>query len=315
MSQHVIVGAGALGGGAALALADAGHPVRLVTRSGSGPVHPLIERVAADASDPARLSELTVGAAALYNCANPPYWQWETDWPPLAASLLAAAESSGVVLVTASNLYGYGEVTAPMTEETPLAATSRKGRVRARMWQDALAAHAAGRIRATEVRGSDYFGPGADKNAQLGERFIPRILAGKKAQMVAGNEHSPHTWTYVPDFVAALVTAGTDERAWGRPWHVPSGPPLTPGQVATDVARLGGVKDVGYQIVPRLVLSIMGLGNRVFKELPEVRYQFDRPFVMDSSAWTATFGTTATPWEDALRATVDDAKATRSSAA
>ena len=315
MGTHVIVGAGVLGGGLARRLAGSGHSVRLVSRSGSGPVHPSIERVAADATDGARLSQLTTGADALYNCANPAYWEWETAWPPLAASLLGAAEAAGAVLVAAGNLYGYGEVTAPMTEETPLAATSRKGKVRVRMWQDMLAAHEAGRARVVEVRASDYVGPGSLANAHLGERFIPRILAGKKGQLVAGNERSPHTWTYVPDFLDALAVAGTDERAWGRAWHVPSAPPRTPGQAASDIARLGGVADVGYQVFPRALLAVLGVGNKFFRELPEVRYQLDRPFVMDSSAWTGVFGTVATPWDDALLATIDDVRVTTSTAA
>src|ERR1700741_3048866 len=97
MALHVIVGAG---------------PV------GSAPEHAAMERVAADATDAARLSALADGAAALYNCANPLYHRWLTDWPPLARAMLSAAERSGAVLATASNLYGYGEVDGTITPET-----------------------------------------------------------------------------------------------------------------------------------------------------------------------------------------------------
>ena len=120
------------------------------------PERPEIERVAADATDSARLSELAKGAVALYNCANPPYHQWLTDWPPLSQALLRAAETSGAVLATACNVYGYGPVAGRITDTTPLAATQPKLKLRADMWRDALAAHAAGKIRATEVRASDY---------------------------------------------------------------------------------------------------------------------------------------------------------------
>src|SRR5882672_2451564 len=118
MSLHVIVGAGPVGSGAARLLAEGGERVRLVSRRGSGPEHRSIERVAADATQADRLSELATGAAALYNCANPLYHRWLTDWPPLAAALLTAAERTGAPLVTLSNLYGYGEVTGPITEAT-----------------------------------------------------------------------------------------------------------------------------------------------------------------------------------------------------
>src|SRR5215471_367786 len=100
---HVIVGAGPVGTATASLLADRGEQVRMVTRRGTGPERAEVERVAADATNAARLSELTKGAVALYNCANPPYDQWLTGWPPLNQALLRAAESSGAVLASACN--------------------------------------------------------------------------------------------------------------------------------------------------------------------------------------------------------------------
>ena len=156
--MHVIFGAGPVGSGTARRLAAAGRQVRVVTRSGSGPEG--VERVAADAADPDAVAKVTAGADVVYNCVNPPsYDTWVKDWPPVAANLLAAAEDTGAVLVTMSNLYGYGPVDHPMREDDPLASTETKGRIRATMWADALAAHRAGRVRATEVRASDFFGP------------------------------------------------------------------------------------------------------------------------------------------------------------
>ena len=79
---------------------------------------------------PMRVAAAARGAAALYNAVNPAYHRWATDWPPVAAALLTAAERTGAVLVTMSNLYGYGRPSGPMTPESPLAATDVKGRVR-----------------------------------------------------------------------------------------------------------------------------------------------------------------------------------------
>jgi NAD(P)-dependent dehydrogenase (short-subunit alcohol dehydrogenase family) len=176
MSEHVIVGAGAVGSAAALLLAERGEHVRIVSRRGSGPDHPAIERVAADATDAERLTELAAGAAALYNCASPLYHQWFTDWPPLARAFLAAAERSGAVLASMSNLYGYGPVDGPITHKTPLAATHPKLRLRAEMWNDQLAAQEAGRIRTTEVRASDYI----EVNSILSTVIGKPLLAGKR---------------------------------------------------------------------------------------------------------------------------------------
>jgi nucleoside-diphosphate-sugar epimerase len=155
MALHVIVGNGPVGSATAALLADAGHTVRVITRSGKpANADPRIDYRALDATDTDRLARAAHGAAALYNCANPQYHRWPIDWPPIAAALLAAAQRTGAVLVTASNLYGYGPVGGPLTEDLPLASTGTKGMVRAAMWRDALAAHAAGRVRATEVRAS-----------------------------------------------------------------------------------------------------------------------------------------------------------------
>jgi nucleoside-diphosphate-sugar epimerase len=304
MALHVITGAGPVGAGAARLLAEQGHQVRLVSRSGRAPVgHPRIEALALDATDADALSTACAGAAALYNCANPPYHRWPQDWPPLAGAMLQAAQRTGAVLVTMSNLYGYGPVHAPMTEDTPLAATGRKGRVRARMWTDALAAHRAGRARVTEARASDFYGPHATANAMIGERFVPRVLAGRPVP-VLGDPDAAHSWTYLPDVAAALVVLGTDERAWGRAWHVPTGPPLSQRELARRFAERGGAREPRLRRMPGPVLWAAGLVSPLLRELRETAHQFARPFVLDSTAFTATFGLNPTPVPDAVSATV-----------
>jgi nucleoside-diphosphate-sugar epimerase len=298
---HVIVGAGAIGSGTARLLAVRGERVRVVTRSGSGPDLPGVERVTADATDADRLTEIVGGAVALYNCANPQYHRWLTDWPPLAASLLTAAERTGAVLATVSNLYPYGPVSAPMTEDTPLAATTPKLRIRGDMWTEALARHDAGRIRATEVRGSDYIGPRAQ--GHLGDRVVPRLLAGRSVR-VLGDRDQPHTWTYVGDVCTLLATIAGDERAWGKPWHVPSNEPRSERQAIGDLARAAGVAPVRVGSIPPVLVRAMGLFSPLMRELPAVAYQLERPFVLDSSRAQATFGLAPTPWDAVLEDTI-----------
>jgi nucleoside-diphosphate-sugar epimerase len=302
MGLHVIVGAGPIGAGTALRLADAGHEVRTVTRSGRGPSHPGVENVAADAARADVLTPLVTGADAVYNCANPPYHRWATDWPPLAAALLAAAERAGAVLVTTSNLYAYGPVAHPMTEDDPLDATFTNGRVRAQMWNEAIAAHRDGRARVTEARASDFFGPGLTDSSQLG-RIAPRILAGKSVRVI-GNPDLPHSWTYVPDVTRALVTLGTDPRAWGHAWHVPTDAPRTQREMIDTFAALAGVASPNVGSFPHLALRAVGLVSPMVRSLREILYQVDAPFVVDSSRFTETFGPAPTPTNDALRETV-----------
>jgi len=301
MSLHVVVGAGPVGSATALLLAEQGHEVRLVTRSGSGPDHPAVTRTAADASSSADLAPLTRGAVALYNAANPAYHRWATDWPPIAAAVLDAAERSGAVLATVSNLYAYGPVDGPMTEDLPLLAAGTKGRVRAQMWRDALAAHEAGRVRVTEVRGSDYLCPG--RGSQLGDRVMPRLLAGKRVQVLRSAD-TAHTWTSVGDVARLLVAAASDERAWGGAWHVPSNPPRTQREAVADLCRAAGVPEVGVGELPQALLAALRLVNPLMRELPEVAYQLERPFMLDSTAAQRTFGLAPTPWGEVLAAQV-----------
>jgi nucleoside-diphosphate-sugar epimerase len=300
MPTHVVVGAGAVGTATANLLAERGEQVRMVSRRGGGPEHPAIERVAADAADADRLTALTEGAAALYNCANPLYHRWLTDWPPLASALLAAAERSGAVLAIVNNLYGHGEVDGPITESTPLAATHPKLRLRADMWRDALARHQAGQIRATEVRGSDYLEANSVVTFALGKP----LLAGKRAYVPAPLD-VPHSWTAIADVARTLVTVAADERGWGRAWPVPTNPPLTVRQLATRLAEVAGAPQPKLTEIPYPVLWVAGLFSPLIRELRTTRYQFTRPFVLDSSTTTTAFGLTPTPLDDVLRETAD----------
>jgi nucleoside-diphosphate-sugar epimerase len=296
---HVVVGAGSVGTALARLLADTGARVRVVTRSGSGPTHPSVERVAGDAGDGPRLTDLARGADVLYNCANPPYHRWATEWPPIAAALLQAAERTGAVLATCSNLYGYGPVTGPLTQDLPLAATGVKGRVRARMWHDALAAHTSGRLRATEVRASDYLG--ATSQSLLGDLVVPRLLAGRPVR-VLGDPDVPHAVTYTGDVARMLVVAAADDRAWGRAWHAPTHPARTVRRMVTDLAEAAGVPDVDVRRLPEWVQRGLGLVMPALREMPEVRYQHTRPWLVDSSPAEDTFGLSPTPWRDILLA-------------
>ena len=296
MSEHVIVGAGAVGSAAAMLLAEQGEHVRIVSRRGSGPEHPAIERVGVDATDAERLTELATGAAALYNCASPLYHQWFTDWPPLTSALLTAAERSGAVLASMSNLYGYGPVDGPITQKTPIAATHPKLRLRAEMWDDQLAAQQAGRIRTTEVRASDYI----EANSVLSTVIGKSLLAGKRAYSPSPLD-VPHSWTSIHDCARALVTVASDERAFGQVWLVPTNPALTVRQLAETFAEVNGAPKAKVMEIPYPVMWASGLFSPIIKELRTTRYQFTAPFVIDSSATTEMFGLQPTPLDEALR--------------
>ena len=298
MSTQLVIGAGPVGSEVARLLAGDGHDVVVVTRHGSGPNLAGVRLVAADAASVDALLAAAPEAAAIYNCANPAYHRWAQDWPPLAAAMLSYAERTGAVLAICSNLYGYGPVDGPMSEALPLAATGTKGRVRSQMWLDAKAAHDAGRIRATEVRGSDYICAN-DNSLIASSRVVPRILKGKSVSLI-GSVNQPHTWTAPADAARLLVTVAAEERGWGRAWHVPSNAPRTQRQVVDDLADTAGVPHVPVKSLPGAMVTLLGLFSPAIKELAETSYQRDRPFVVDDSAARVTFDMAPTPWEEIL---------------
>ena len=296
--MQLIVGAGAIGSTLARQLADAGEPVRLVTRSGSGPSHPLIERVAADAADAAVLRRLAEGATVVYNAVNPPYHRWPELWPPIAKALLAAAGDNDAVLAITGNLYVYGPVDRPMTEDMPLAARTVKGQVRARMWQEALASG----VKVFEARGSDYI---SLKHSLL-EMALPAMRAGKTAWLPAPLD-IPHTFTYTGDVARTMIALAPDPRAWGKAWHVPSAPAMTARELLTRTARVAGLPAPKLAKYPYALVRAAALGDKFVREYLEMSYQFKRPFVLDSSLVTRTFGLVHTPVDEALRETLDTA--------
>ncbi|MFI8522485.1 NAD-dependent epimerase/dehydratase family protein [Streptomyces sp. NPDC085481] len=302
MSLHVVLGFGPAGAATARLLAGQGHAVRVVTRSGRSP-EPGIEHVALDAADGERLAEATKGAAAVYGCAAPPYHRWTSDCPPLAASLFAAAEASGAVLVMLGNLYGYGPVDGPMTEDLPLAATGPKGALRAGIWERARALHEQGRVRAVELRASDFFGPGVTDGGHLAGRVVPRLLNGKSVSTL-GDPDAPHSWSYVPDVARALAELAGEERAWGRAWHVPTEPARSVREMVGLLAAQAGTGPVAVRGLPAPVLGVASLFSPLLRELKEIRYQFDRPFVIDASAYETGFAVRATPLAEQVAATV-----------
>ncbi|GAB1640370.1 NAD-dependent epimerase/dehydratase family protein [Krasilnikovia sp. MM14-A1259] len=303
MAQHVVVGSGPIGTTVARLLAAQGESVRMVTRSGTGPERPLIERVAADASSD-RLTALTAGAEVLYNCANPRYTEWEKLWPPMNDAMIAAARSAGAVYAITGNLYGYGpQPDGRMTEHTPLAATGRKGRVRIRMWRDALA----GGVRTVEVRGSDYLGAGA--TGVFSAVILPAARKGRTAWMPADPD-LPHTFTYTGDMARALITLARDERAHGHAWHAPSAAPVTVRELARQYCALTGAAPITVRTMPRFVMRTAGMVVPMARELAEMDYQFYAPFVLDSDLTQRTFGLAPTPVEVAVRETAEAAEAT-----
>ena len=300
---HVVFGAGQVGHALAARLTGLDLPVRVVSRHRPAGLPTEIDWQAADATDPEAATDAASGASVIYQCLNAPYTDWPRSFPPLQRGVLAAAERTGALLVSLENLYGYGPTAGEeMTEDLPLAATTVKGRTRAAMTQELLAAAEAGRVRIAIGRASDFFGAGITTGTTLGERVFANAVAGKRADFI-GNPDLPHTYSYVPDIAAGLATLGSDERAVGGVWHLPGPETVTTRALLELVANNVG-HPVGIRSIPKLAIRALGVFNPMMRELAEMSYEFNEPFVMDTTKYQTVFGIAGTPLASAIGTTV-----------
>ena len=298
---HVVTGAGPVGSTVALQLADAGQQVRLLTRSGSGPEHPSIERRRVDVSQPQALAVAFAGATAVHHCIHGSAYDaraWREELPRAEEAVLEAAGRIGVVVVFPESLYSYGPVEGPITEETPRTATGGKLGVRT----DLLAQREASATPTVSVAASDFYGP-LVRNAHAGERMVPTVLAGKTMR-VLGSLDQPHSFTYVPDLAAAMIEAARREDLWNSFLHAPTTAPVTQQRLVEMVATAGGVDVPRTSAIPPWVLRASGLVSREMRELAETSYMFTAPFVLDSTASAQRLGLAPTPMADGVARTV-----------
>jgi len=303
MATHVIFGTGAVGLALVEQLAAAGEQVIAVNRSGYADAPDGVEIAAGDVSDPGFTSNVARGAAVLYQCLNPPYTKWPDLFPPLQASLVEAATAAEAKLVSFENLYMYGPTGgAPLTEDLPYAATGAKGRVRAQMAEDLLAAHEAGKVRVAIGRAADYFGP-RGLLSHMGERVFYPALAGKNVQ-VLGDPAQPHTFSYLPDIAAGLATLGTRDEADGRAWHLPNADTLPTRTFVEKVYEAAGTTGRASAMRPALV-NLGALFNGNVRELKVVLFEFEVPLLVASRAFESAFDQFATPLDTAIPTTVE----------
>jgi nucleoside-diphosphate-sugar epimerase len=302
MSQiHVVTGAGPVGTTVALQLAEAGHRVRVLTRSGGGPDHPLVERHRADASRPEQLAYHLEGAVAVHHCVHASRYEartWRAELPAAEQAVLAAAGRAGAVVVFPESLYSYGPVDGPITEDLPRQARTGKLGVRA----DLLAARAASSTPSVSVAASDFFGPHV-RTAHAGERMVPLVMAGRTVR-VLGSLDQPHSFTYVPDLAAAMVRAASTPSLWGSVLHAPTGPAVTQREMVVAYAGALGVPVPRTAAIPSPVLRAVGLVHRATREVAEMGYQFARPFVLDSTQSEVRLGLSPTAFDVAIKETV-----------
>ncbi len=305
---HVIFGAGQVGQPLARLLLNAGKRVRIAKRSPAG-VPPGLEVIRGDAADSAFCTQTAQGAATVYHCMNPPYDRrlWAELVPRWMDNLIAAAGRAGARLVVLDNVYMLGRPGGrPLDEDSPLNPCSRKGEIRARAAERLFAAHQRGDVLATSGRASDYYGPGGTLTF-LGDQFWRPALAGRTVRMPVAPD-AIHTYHYIPDVAAGLMTLGCAEGdVYGRAWMLPCAPAETVRELAARFSRKLG-QEIKLGGLPRWLVKAVGIFVPLVREIDEMLYQWDEPFVINDRRFRERFRQEPTDVEEAAEATVAWAK-------
>ncbi len=298
---HVILGTGPVGCWIACALTEMSLPVRAINRSGKRPalMPESVEIVKADASEFQQAIDAAEGATVIYQALNPPYHQWHEFFPGLQVGAMAAAKDTGARYVSIENLYMY-DSSQPMTEESPEKPKSKKGALRKKMGEEVMEAHQRDEIQAAILRSSDYYGPGVE-GSSMGEMVFSNLIAGKKAQL-GGSAAMPHSWAYIEDVGKAAAILGTRDEALGKVWIAPHAEPATQGDMVRMAAAELGIEPK-YTVMGTFMMWLGGLFIPEAKASVEMLYEFDTPFVVDSSNFENTFGVSATPIEVGIKET------------
>ena len=307
--DHLILGAGPLGVSLARQLEAKGKSVRLLSIM-DNPDYDMFG-TQPEAIDGANLDEVQAAcadASVVYLLLNAHYVDWYTLFPPRLEAALAGAALAGATFVYHDNVYMYGRSSQPYTEEMPYTAKTRKGKLRAEMAEQVLAAHQSGEVDAVIGRTADMYGPGALNsafNSTLGQRHFYPAMAGETVNIL-GDIDLPHTYAFVDDVARDLITLATQEKALGQVWHLPAAPTMSQRELMTIAfkeiglpAKIRGSKISGY------FLRGIGLFQKDVAEVAEMLYQFEKPFVVSHQKFEQAFGANPTPHEEAMRVTLE----------
>ena len=295
--QILVLGAaGRLGFAAAEAFRDAGWSVKGLVRPGAAWRAPrgidLIET-----NDRAVAVKEARGTDVVLHALNAPYTGWAQHALPLTYSAIEAAEQSGATLIFPGNVYNYGAGMPPVLDETtPMQPSSRKGKLRAEMELRLREASDRG-VRTIILRAGDFFGRGHGSWFDL---VLIKELAKNKITY-PGPLNVVHEWTYLPDYIAALIrlaairaTLGPFE-TFGFPGYAVTGQEFV-SAIAKATGRPLKVGHINW-LMMRTVGSIWKMG----RELTDIGYLWQVPHRIDGAKLAAAIGNVPhTPLETAV---------------
>ncbi len=300
---HVVFGAtGESGSAVVRELLRQGKRVRAVNRSGKASLPAEVEVLRADATDLASTRTATEGASVVYNCVGVPLPQWQTQLRPVLNNILEGTAAAGARLVFVDNVYMYGKVDGPLTEDLAPHPVGHLGELRAEMAEALLQAHQRGKVRVAIGRAADFYGPGV-RAAIANEALVKRAMEGKSVNW-PGRLDVPHSLMFVDDLARGLITLGEREEALGQIWHLPHAPTLTARQFLRLLFEEAGHDFLRARSLPGWAIRAAGVFDPTAREFVELHYLFDAPFIIDWSKYHRTFGGEATPYREGIRQTL-----------
>ncbi len=263
-------------------------------------VHPTDDLYRADLLDARATADAVAGSEVAYLVAGLAYDArvWQAQWPVVMRHAMDACARHRCPLVFLDNVYAYGRVDGPMTEETPYNPCSRKGAVRAQIATMLMDAVQRGHLQAMIVRSADFYGPGAVQSFPHAT-VTTRLTAGRTPQWI-GRAQAIHTFTFTQDVAVSLARLGNTPSAYGQVWHAATSPePMTGEQFVRLACELAG-RPYGLQVAPRWLLRLMGVFVPVLRENMEMLYQFEHDYRFDSRKIQHTLGLSATTYRQGI---------------
>ena len=283
-------------------LAAQNKPFRVVSRS-ARPTPGATEVVAADITDRDQTVRAVAGSSVVLLLVGLKYDRkvWADQWPCIMANTIEASKRAGARLLFFDNVYMYGRVNGPMTEETPFNPCSRKGEIRAQIATTLLDEIKSGTLTALIARAPDFYGP-ATPTGVANVLVFDAWAKNQKASWLV-NDSVPHSLIYTPDAARAVLTLAESDSAWNQTWHLPTTPNPPTGREFITAAAQAMNRAPKYRVLSPLMIRLYGWFKPVVGELHEMLYQNDSPYLFDSSKYARAFGFTGTPYDEGIRTT------------
>jgi nucleoside-diphosphate-sugar epimerase len=298
-----ILGAGgAIGNELVKLLAARNQPLRLVGRH-PRPTPGATEVLAADLTDEDQTIRAVAGSNVVHLLVGLKYDHklWQEMWPRIMSNTIEACKRAGAKLIFFDNVYMYGKVSGPMTEETPFNPCSKKGEIRAKIATTLIDVWKSGALTGMIARAADFYGP--DTRNSVPNLLVFEPLSRKRKASWLVNDSVPHSYTYTPDAAQSLVQLAERATAWNQTWHVLTtpNPPVGKEFVALAAWEFGVAPK--YRVLSRPMIRLAGWFNPLIAESYEMLYQSDSPYIFDSSKFAREFGLGGTPYADGIRTT------------